>query len=432
LTSSPSPSPSGATSGGSPATSTTGDQPGSLADRLNAVQAAAAQAASAHSGDKNTPAEIPLPDWKAAPATKSAMVIPLVEGLIVDSTISSPIGDMENLLIVSGVNATTVTDLWDDEVPPKTPGGYPKDLNSPPLVTGKGTVVLDVADLASSNHLVPFYGINQTVHRPGTLTHGVSTETFNQLRSGKPVELQIVTTLDEMMSAALSLKPLPAVSQWHGVSVYSCNLQRVEAPDIAVPVLVNNEPVELPAVHVKCVLDTGKENHFYILDQPSNPIFLYSRTGTLNNIKQTIKIAFDTASKPPGDSNHAGGGGGSAMERKLADKEPVEIYGIYFDFNSAFIKPESEAVLKQISDVMHKNPTWKLSVSGHTDNIGGDDSNLKLSQARAAAVKAALVKEYKIDPNRLTTGGYGASQPIADNTKVEGRARNRRVVLQRQ
>ena len=120
------------------------------------------------------------------------------------------------------------------------------------------------------------------------------------------------------------------------------------------------------------------------------------------------------------------------MERKLADKEPVEIYGIYFDFNSAFIKPESEAVLKQIADVMHKNPTWKLSVSGHTDNIGGDDSNLKLSQARAAAVKTALVKEYKIDPNRLTTSGFGASQPIADNTKVEGRARNRRVVLQRQ
>ena len=66
-------------------------------------------------------------------------------------------------------------------------------------------------------------------------------------------------------------------------------------------------------------------------------------------------------------------------------------------------------MLKQISDVMHKNPTWKLSVSGHTDNIGGDDFNLKLSQARAEAVKTALVNEYKIAPDRLTTSGFGAS-----------------------
>jgi outer membrane protein OmpA-like peptidoglycan-associated protein len=428
--SSPSPAPSG-TPGGS-AAATTGDQPGSLADRLKAVQTAAAQ-----SSDKPAPkGPPPLPDWKAAQANGSAMVIPLIPGLTVDSTIESPIGDLDELLVVSGVDANTITDVWDVEVPPKTPGGRPKDLNGPPLVTGKGTVVLDVADLASSNYLVPFYGINKTVHRPGTLTHGVSKENLNQLRSGKPVELQIVTTLDEMMTASLKMRPIPTVTQWRGVSIYPCKLQRVEAVDIAVPVLVNNEQIELPSIHVKCVLDTGKENHYYILDQLSNPVFLYSRTGTLDNIKQTITISFDTKSTLPADSGPGGGAaarrGAKNMEQKLADKEPVEIYGIYFDFNSAYIKPESEVVLKQISDILHKNPSWKLSVSGHTDNIGANDFNLQLSQARAAAVKAALVKEYKIDPNRLTTSGYGASQPIADNTKVEGRARNRRVVLQRQ
>jgi outer membrane protein OmpA-like peptidoglycan-associated protein len=110
----------------------------------------------------------------------------------------------------------------------------------------------------------------------------------------------------------------------------------------------------------------------------------------------------------------------------------VEIYGIYFDFNSATIKPDSEAVLKQISDILHKNPDWKLSVAGHTDNIGDNSFNQNLSERRAAAVKNALVTRYGIAPGRLTTSGFGASRPIEPNTTLEGRARNRRVELQRQ
>jgi outer membrane protein OmpA-like peptidoglycan-associated protein len=166
-------------------------------------------------------------------------------------------------------------------------------------------------------------------------------------------------------------------------------------------------------------MDNKDETDFYILDQPSNPIFLYTRLSSFGDSTQITRITFGTAKQ-------------DSLEQSLADKKPVEIYGIYFDFNSAYIKPESEAVLKQISEVMHNHPTWKLSVSGHTDNIVGNDFNQKLSQARAEAVKTALVNEYKIAPDRLTTNGYGASRPIADNSKVEGRARNRRVELQRQ
>ena len=120
------------------------------------------------------------------------------------------------------------------------------------------------------------------------------------------------------------------------------------------------------------------------------------------------------------------------MEAALAAKKPVEIYGIYFDFNSATIKPESEAVLQEIAGIMQKNPDWKLYVRGHTDNVGDDNFNLGLSQRRAAAVKDALVTRYKIAPDRLATSGYGASQPIESNKTMEGRARNRRVELQRQ
>jgi outer membrane protein OmpA-like peptidoglycan-associated protein len=78
------------------------------------------------------------------------------------------------------------------------------------------------------------------------------------------------------------------------------------------------------------------------------------------------------------------------------------------------------------------HPDWKLVVQGHTDSIGDDASNLRLSEQRAAAVKAALVDRYAILPGRLTTEGYGRTRPRDTNATLKGRARNRRVELVRQ
>jgi len=93
------------------------------------------------------------------------------------------------------------------------------------------------------------------------------------------------------------------------------------------------------------------------------------------------------------------------------------------------IRTESEPVLDEIAEALRKNPGWKLSIEGHTDNVGGEEHNQTLSARRAEAVKAALVERYAIAPERLTTVGFGASQPKASNATVEGRALNRRVEL---
>ena len=74
---------------------------------------------------------------------------------------------------------------------------------------------------------------------------------------------------------------------------------------------------------------------------------------------------------------------------------------------------------------------WKLGIGGHTDSIASDAYNLDLSTRRAAAVKAALTTSYAVDPQRLTTAGYGESRPKDRNDTLEGRARNRRVELVR-
>ena len=119
------------------------------------------------------------------------------------------------------------------------------------------------------------------------------------------------------------------------------------------------------------------------------------------------------------------------LEQKLQKQEKVDIYGIYFDFASADLQAESDQKLDEIAAVMKANPNWKLNVGGHTDNIGGDASNMQLSKQRADAVKQALVTRYNISADRLATAGYGASRPVESNDTMEGRARNRRVELSR-
>jgi outer membrane protein OmpA-like peptidoglycan-associated protein len=171
-----------------------------------------------------------------------------------------------------------------------------------------------------------------------------------------------------------------------------------------------------------------------LLDQPSNPVVLVEEDKELSlRLTQVIKISFPSQAQKAGTPQAAPDKpkADSSMERALSDNKPVQVYGIYFDFNSAQIRPESEQVLGEIAGIMQKNPNWKLSLSGNTDNVGGDKFNLALSQQRAAAVKDALVTRYKIAPDRLQTAGFGASSPIDSNDTFEGRARNRRVELRR-
>ena len=120
------------------------------------------------------------------------------------------------------------------------------------------------------------------------------------------------------------------------------------------------------------------------------------------------------------------------MEKHLAVEKHVDVYGIYFDFASDRLRPESTPVLSEIAGALANNAGWKLSINGHTDNIGGDASNMDLSRRRSDSVRRALVEQYHIDAARLITGGFGASQPKESNATVEGRGKNRRVELVRQ
>ncbi len=105
------------------------------------------------------------------------------------------------------------------------------------------------------------------------------------------------------------------------------------------------------------------------------------------------------------------------------------VYGIYFDSGKSEIKPESESALQEIVKLLNADPTLKLYVVGHTDNVGTFDYNIKLSQSRAAALVNALVNKSSISSARLTAFGAGPTAPVASNGDEAGRARNRRVEL---
>ena len=105
----------------------------------------------------------------------------------------------------------------------------------------------------------------------------------------------------------------------------------------------------------------------------------------------------------------------------------VALY-INFDTGKASIKSESQTIVNQIATMLKANPGLRITVEGHTDNVGDPKSNQTLSEQRASAVVSAIVQQG-IDAKRLTAVGYGSSKPVADNRTEEGRAKNRRVEL---
>nr|MBO2510186.1 porin [Gammaproteobacteria bacterium] len=100
---------------------------------------------------------------------------------------------------------------------------------------------------------------------------------------------------------------------------------------------------------------------------------------------------------------------------------------VKFDFDKSVVKEESYGDIKNLADFMNQYPQTTTVVEGHTDSVGTDAYNQKLSERRANAVRDVLVNQFGVSPERVDSVGYGESRPVADNSTAEGRAINRRV-----
>ncbi len=280
-------------------------------------------------------------------------------------------------------------------------------------------------DLRTAHGIRTGFGNQDPRTSPGTTTISVSEEVLEELKTKGQTNLRY---LDWIKVA--DMEAGEGYLHW-----ISGTMSRVEAADVPFQVILNGTPATVPAIHASGTLlvedkraremskdmnDQPLATEIYVLDDPKNPLLLLYRMNINNFRVQVTEIRFPVETPQ------------KKIEQELAKNKKAVVYGIYFDYNSDKIKPESEPVLKEIAEAMKDNPDWKLTVDGHTDGIGGDAPNLDLSKRRAASVKQALTTRFSIVADRLETNGYGKSRPIDRNDTLEGRARNRRVELTRE
>jgi outer membrane protein OmpA-like peptidoglycan-associated protein len=119
----------------------------------------------------------------------------------------------------------------------------------------------------------------------------------------------------------------------------------------------------------------------------------------------------------------------AAAVRREGDLLAITLKGdVTFDFDSVNVRPGLYNEIDRIAQIMVKYPQTQIVVEGHTDSVGAESYNQRLSERRAEAVKNLLVQRG-VDPYRVTTIGYGESRPVATNAEAAGRQLNRRVEI---
>lgn len=200
---------------------------------------------------------------------------------------------------------------------------------------------------------------------------------------------------------------------------------RLEEDGFTVPVLIEDEVVDVPAVRASGFFKRGihhARGEFVFLDNRRQPLLIEYRIHfSFEQRPRTVRLTRITA----GRSQLA------AMEHTLRTLKRLKLYGIHFDFDRASLRREARALVADIALMLEQNPDWTLRIEGHTDAIGSPGYNLELSQRRAQAIADTLIQRHGIDPYRLAADGLGQTQPIATNDTLHGRALNRRVELVR-
>jgi outer membrane protein OmpA-like peptidoglycan-associated protein len=354
-------------------------------------------------------------------STFAALKVPLCPGLTIVTSINQPEGDYESIKTVASVDTNGIHLKYSTERVIKDQPGHPiRKLNVSRIVRD--------TDLKRANLYLQVFSTTTPVEVPGTTAIGTSSVVLSALKSKGAAELGMFDLPNSLPSdSPYSADPKKHPNIFDHQLLFK--LRRVESGPVMVSLTVNGAKTELPAIHATGSAEYGEKGEFFFLDDETNPLALRWRFRTSSvsaadrDVLQVVKIAYKCSASEAGFSR---------LERALAENGRVDVYDIYFSFNSDVIREESEPTLQELGDLLHRHSDWKLSIEGHTDGIASDTFNLDLSKRRALAVKNALVARFGIGASRLGTNGFGKSRPQDTNETPEGRARNRRVELVRQ
>jgi outer membrane protein OmpA-like peptidoglycan-associated protein len=352
-----------------------------------------------------------LPSTALLNAQAGSTALPLCPGLTIVTAVSRPEGDYESIKTVASTDTRGIAVAYSAQVP--TRNGSLRNWNMKRVVRRE--------DLGTATLYAHYFHSNGSDTIPGSTTLGVSTAVLRSLKRTGTAELGLIAEENHGFPANRSTSPnlYDYEETW--------KLRRVGT--VPVRVTVNDSVVTVPAVHARGS-HLGDKVEFHFLDDEENPLALQYAFASGSDpmiTARTVKISYRCS----GSTRTSGEERILKLERALRDQRRAVVYDLFFDFNSEKVRAESEPTLREIAEVLRRNPDWALSIEGHTDNVASDQYNLELSSRRAAAVKAALGTRFGIAAARLTTAGFGESSPRDRNDTLEGRARNRRVELVR-
>jgi outer membrane protein OmpA-like peptidoglycan-associated protein len=241
----------------------------------------------------------------------------------------------------------------------------------------------------------------------GPLVNGEGSEYYFTIDSKSKNLYYARSTADDLKNLDLHSFPVPMEAQPNSYTTLKGSLKKPDGrPEKGIVSVIDlDEGVEVAPKFIRedGTFDFGLINHRnYLLIIQGDDFFRIEEIFFLDGDKEINKIA-------------------EPIETKIAFES------LEFENGKADILPEMHSDLDKLANFLIDHPTFKLKISGHTDSAGKEEANLKLSQARADAIKAYLIQQFTIKAERVTANGYGSSKPIVQEITDEHRQLNRRV-----
>ncbi|MFL5518624.1 MAG: OmpA family protein [Gemmatimonadales bacterium] len=341
--------------------------------------------------------------------------IPLVTGLVLGSVLHSPLGEREDVIEIRSADATGAHYDWHERT---------IQANGD-TVEGARKRFVSAADLAGAARFDDVFGPKEQ-ERPGFTALTLSSAVYRELAGDGSAPFSLMVAPQDARRTAVTSTALDALFTAGRVR-YKGTLTKVSPAPEPFPLLVDGMRTELPALHVKGAFASGLKRtdwDLWVLADSAHPMLLKSVLE--GDVFQVVRADLPDHSVKKGSTIES-----RMIEAELVKRCRIEIPGVYFAFGTAAIDPVSDRALAELAKGLAGHRDWKITVEGHTDSVGTDAANRKLSERRAEAVRARLAQRHEVDTKSWGAVGYGATRPRESNATIEGRARNRRVELVR-